>query len=430
MGKYAILIVSALIFSMLTYSYALRNAVLQSNLRTVQSYSLNQAQNIAQSAAMLAYNSIRSGENNIFEPNEGESFIYPLNNDFQIWPELNGEYRLSGTNQGDSLLIIQSTGLFEQTSYNVSFGVVLNSSGNWNPSVIDQAVHAESEIDLGNGEIDGDATLNQAYNALKINRNGSITGDFQFYNDALEPGNTGIENSSIGKNIINMPERIEFDDPIFPDFPNNFMPLTENGSKQELFPSDIKNLRFKNFNTNNTTINIGDEDITLHAENIDLSGGLTIIGEGTLSLYVEESINLGNAQINSSRSPKHLAIYYKGTQNIRYTGNGTMNSMIFAEADNINITIGGNPTFEGHIIATGNNTTINYNGTPAAAALTYAPKGTVTLGGSAGSYHGAIVSDKFNANGRPVVTYDPDFASTMPPLKTENVNEYNISFWN
>ncbi|TVR14708.1 MAG: hypothetical protein EA391_12300, partial [Balneolaceae bacterium] len=296
-------------------------------------------------------------------------------------------------------------------------------------SQIDQAVHAESEIDLGNGEIDGDATLNQSFNGLKINNNGSISGDFQFYNNNMPPGLQDGE-SGIGGNVINMPEKIEFDEPVFPDFPTNFMPISENSGKQELFPSDIKNFRFDNFNTNNTVIHVGDGELILHANNVDLSGGLTIVGEGTLSLYVENSISLQNAQINANRSPKHLAIYYKGTNEIRFTGNGTLKSMIFAEADNVEITIAGNPTFEGHIIATGNNTKINYNGTPAAAALTFAPKGTVTLGGSAGSYHGAIVSDRFNANGRPIVTYDADFASTIPPLQGSDLGQYNIAFWN
>jgi len=429
MGKYAILIVSALIFSMITYSYALRNAIVQSNLRTVQSFSQNQAHNIAQSAALLTLNNLRNSDGGIFEPGADASFVFPVDTDFHNWPELNGEYRLSGINQGDSLLVIQSTGLFQESTYNVRFGVILNSSGTWDPSAIDQAVHAESEIDLGNGEIDGDATLNQPYNSLKINRNGSITGDFQFYNNTAPPGIQDDERGIDGK-VINMAEKIEFDEPIFPDFPVSYMPIGENSSKQELFASDIKNFRFENFTTNNTTINIGDEDLTLYADNLDLSGGLTIVGDGTLSLYVEDSINLGNAQINSGRSPKHLAIYYKGTENIRYTGNGSMHGLLFAEADNINITIAGTPNFEGHIIATGNNVSVNYNGTPAAAALTFAPKGTVTLGGSAGSYHGAIVADRFNANGRPVVTYDADFASTIPPIRTETTSQYKIAFWN
>ncbi len=403
---------------------------MQSNMRTVQSYSQNQAHNIAQSAAMTVITHLRDNENSSFLPTLDNTLHYPSPNGFESWNEMHGEYNLELTNHGGTLLTLRSTGRFENTIYQTEVGLFIGSSSSWNPSQIDQAVHAESEIDLGNGAITGDATLNQPYNNLKINRNGSITGDFQFFNSGVSPGNTDITNSSIGGSITNMSEKIEFDEPVFPDFPVNFMPLSENGGKQELFPSDIKNFRFENFNTNNTVINVGDEELILHANNIDLSGGLTIVGEGTLSLYVENSISLQNAQINANRSPKHLAIYYKGTDEIRFTGNGTLKSMIFAEADNVEITIAGNPTFEGHIIATGNDTKINYNGTPAAAALTFAPNGTVTLGGSAGSYHGAIVADKFNANGRPTVVYDPDFASTIPPLQGSGSSPFDIAFWN
>lgn len=430
MGKYSLLLVAALIFSMITYSYALRNAVIQSNVRTVQSFSQNQAQNIAQSATMLAINEIRQNENSNFIANTDDTYAYPSQNSFETWDELNGSYMIRTINQGDSLLVLQSIGRFENSEYAVNVGLLMGGSGSWNPSIIDQAVHAESEIDLGNGSIDGDASVNQPYNALKINRNGSITGNFQFYNNALEPGNTDIINSSIGENIINMPEKIEFHDPVFPDFPTNYMPLQENSSKQQLFSADIKNFKFENFNTNNTSIDIGDEDVILHAQNIDLSGGLSVIGNGTLTLYVEESIEFGNANINSGRSAGHLAIFYKGTNELRYTGNGTMSSLIFADADNVSITIGGTPTFNGHIIATGQNTSVNYNGTPAAAALTYAPNGTVTLGGSAGSYRGAIVTNRFNANGRPSVVYDPEFASTMPQLRQETQSQYGVAFWN
>src|SRR6056297_2595420 len=104
MGKYALLLVSALIFSLLTYSYALKNALFQSNVRTVQSFSQNQAHNIAHSAAMVAFNEILNNSDTDFVPDLDDSYSYPNDGSFANWNELHGKYRLDMVNQGDSML--------------------------------------------------------------------------------------------------------------------------------------------------------------------------------------------------------------------------------------------------------------------------------------------------------------------------------------
>jgi hypothetical protein len=130
MGKYSLIIVAALIFSLLTYSYALRNATFQSNARTVQSFSQNQAHNIAQSALMVAINDIRNDPaDSDFHPVTDEIFYYPSEDGFADWGDMHGYYNVSATNQGDTLLIVQSTGRFEETDYVVTAGLVKASGG-------------------------------------------------------------------------------------------------------------------------------------------------------------------------------------------------------------------------------------------------------------------------------------------------------------
>lgn len=435
MGKYALLLVSALIFSLLTYSYALKNALFQSNARTVQSYSINQAQNIAQSAVMLAFNSISNDSDSPFVPDEGETYSYPSANNFEEWSELHGNYRVDMINQGDTLLTLQSTGQFEETEYIVSVGLLKNNGlSSWDGALIDKAVHSENDIDMGGGFIDGDVSLNNTQGDLDLK--GSITGNFFFYDEGVETGIVSSNDGGIAGDIINMPEKIEHQDPVFPPFPKSYMPVEDNGNSTYLYVSQIKGKRFSNFTTKkNTTINVKDEDVILYADNIDLSGGLTIEGEGTLSIYVENKIDLGNGDINAGNGSEHLGIYYNGTNDIKYNGNGSFSGLLFARNDGVNIDIGGNPTFTSHIIHTGENSEIVLNGTPGVSSLIYAPKSSVSLKGTGQKdlqFQGAIVSDTFSANGKASVIYNADFASTLPSLNQESDGDgtFKISYWN
>ena len=108
MGKYSLLIVSALIFSMITYSSALRNALFMSNERMVQSYSLNQAHNIAQSALAFAIRDLQENDSQLTIPSDGETVdAEPI-----AWPELNGSFTIRITNSinADNMIHVISTG--------------------------------------------------------------------------------------------------------------------------------------------------------------------------------------------------------------------------------------------------------------------------------------------------------------------------------
>jgi hypothetical protein len=456
MGKYSLLLVSALIFSLLTYSYALKNALFQSNARTVQSFSQNQAHNIAQSGAMMAFNSIRNDSDSPFVPDSDETYSYPSTDGFEPWGDLSGSYRIDMVNQGDTLLVLQSTGQFEETEYLVTVGLFRsNGLSSWDGALIDKAIHAENNIDMGNGTVFGDVSLNADQGNMSLS--GSIDGSFYFYDEDMEPGvvesadegddsggngkgkgkgnSGGGDDDGISGETVNMSEKIVHQDPAFPAFPTSYMPVDNNGGASYMYANDLKNKKFTNFTTNDTVINIGDEDVTLYAENIDLSGNLTIEGEGTLSIFVENNVSLGNGDVNAGNGSEHLGIYYKGTDRIQYTGNGSFSGLLFIKNDNVEVQIGGNPTFTSHIIHIGSDGDIVLNGTPAVSSLIYAPRSSVSLKGTGrpgSDFRGAIVSDTFSANGRASVIYDADFASTLPSLNQESDGDgsFTISYWN
>ncbi|MDZ7718731.1 MAG: hypothetical protein U5K72_07950 [Balneolaceae bacterium] len=429
MGKYAIFIVSALIFSMLTYSSALRNALFQSEFRNIESFSQLQASNIANSAALVAINDIRNDSDSDFAPEEGESYAYPSSTGFADWEDLAGSYNLQVTNQADTLLVINSTGRFDETDYRVSVGLTKGGTSEWTGASVDKAIHSESSMDLGNGYVEGDVSVNKTFSNFSGRGNADVDGDLYFVDaDMLQSEYEDLSSGTVD-NIHMLREPITHTNPVFPQFPVNSSTSTYN-SNNETLDFTGQGAMYNSFTSRNTTINTGSEDTEskLYVKDLDLSKDLQLNGDGHLSIYVENTLELGNGNINSSGESKNFTIYYKGTDDIDYTGNGTFRGLLFAGSSDVSIKIAGNPTFDGNLITYGDE--VNLMGTPENSALVYAPYASVTIGGSAGSFRGAIVSDTFQMNGRPSVIYDEEFANSLPQLEQEDNNEYVLMYWN
>lgn len=366
MGKYAIFIVSALIFSMLTYSSALRNAIFVSNVQTIESHSTNQAYNIAQSAAMLVYNDIRNNpDGSTFSPDEDSTYTYPSANGFEEWAEMHGSYNILTRNQGDTLLTIQSTGMFDGSTYIVNLGLVKSSGGGggfpW--PALDTAIHSDEDIAVGNGNVYGDiyaggkfsipgnATVHgdvfvipDETNAVRIN-SGGITGslyanttkangvDYTNWGANIDgnllvgpgadpdvvapkvsqwhPGHVGGSSGSMSEPI----PPIELETPEFPDAPatpNVLSSISVSGG-----PSNDMTLDLRSGNAytpslsvrsnRNLTIIVGNQDRTLRVGNFNISQGhLNIIseGEGNLQLYIDDYFNVGgSSSMNNNSNP-------------------------------------------------------------------------------------------------------------------------------
>ena len=255
MGKYAIFLVLALTFSMLTYSYALRNSIFISNERTVQSFSYNQAHNIAQGAAMIAINGIRSGD-----------ITYP-DNITRAWVEMNGEYTLEISEDSENNeVIINSSGTFFENgqntgrtvNYEISVGLSVGTTI-WELD-LHQALHAEDNIDLGSGNahVDGDVTINGrninfgSGNSMDYKIDGRLDIGPDFSTDDL-PSNSEDKVKGGAESIGVMDKNLSFDMPDFPVYSEKW----KNGNKNDI--------------ENTTTINAADYDGT-RIGRIDLKG--------------------------------------------------------------------------------------------------------------------------------------------------------------
>ncbi|MBP3191912.1 DUF7305 domain-containing protein [Natronogracilivirga saccharolytica] len=435
MGKYAMILVSALVFSMTVYANSLINTNLAANTRTVESYSHNQAQNIAQSAIMAAIRQLQQDESSPLLPASDQSISFPSETGFEPWDALHGDYRLHFRNQSDTLLVIESTGRFEEKSYKVSAGLTFGQSG-WNP-VFNQAVHGEHSIDLtGSSSIKGSASINSTEpvsvtldwatvieNALSIGPGG----DPAVVVDKRHEGN-------IGEGIFNLPREQTYPMPDFPSYP----PKMFFGSSVYLQGNDTKTLMYNDFDgyyipeirvRSNTslTIDLGDEDRVLHVGNFDIQNGhVHLEGDGSLEVYVENKLNLGaSSTVNSDGDVGRFFLYYGGNDAVNFRGDTNFNGGLFAKSANVEL--GGSNSLTGSLITGG--TSVDIRGAASAESrVVYAPNAHVELRGSA-SIHGAVISDSFRAVGNSHVYYEEDLDSELPDLDTGGEGSVELAYW-
>ncbi|NBC03839.1 MAG: hypothetical protein GVY20_09070 [Bacteroidetes bacterium] len=449
MGKYAIFIVSALIFSMLTYSSALRNAVFLSNTRTVQTHSENQAYNIAQSAAMVAINDIRSDPSGSpFNPDPDSTYSYPSSNDFEDWVEMHGEYNVTTTNQGDTLLTVRSTGKFEESIYQVRIGLVKTTGGGFVWPPIDTAVHAEEDITLsGSGTIRGNASTNSASpGAVSMNGGAGITGNL-----AIGPGGNPDD-------IVNKPnwhggvqgEVFALDTPYeyeLPDFPD--LPVLPPGSSFETEkwndPTDFYANQYTGYyipeisvNQNRSmNIHVGDQNRKIYVGNLDIKNGhINFVGTGKVELYVYNDINFGsgsslNCNAQWSATPcngetSQLMTYYGGSNEFRLAGGQYFNGNLYIESADAKFT--GGSKFKGNLISGGDDLEVagGFEGVSAF----YAPNAYVQFKGG-GNLRGFVVSDSYRSTGGTWV-YEENLDTDLPDLDGNGggAPTFSVTYWN
>jgi len=453
MGKYAILIVSALIFSVITYSHGLRNALFLSNTRVVQSYSQNQAHNIAQSAAMMAINNLRNDSNSNLLPGIGSTITFPTETVFEAWPEMNGAYNLQLTNQGDTLLVLQSIGRFEETNYRTTLGLRMGPTL-WNP-VFNQALHAEISITLdGTADIEckhEDLPCQVTTNSIEqstvsIGGTSKIHGDL-FVGPGGDPSVVVTGEQNVTGTVGVLLQKLNYPMPIFPDYSElNFLNTGSSiTSGMTLNPQDYDKQQINSINLSGQpktlTIYTGNEDRELRVGSLELGGQnkINVIGEGKLYIYVDYKFEMkGGSQIlTDDGNVSQLMIYYRGYQDVEiseteydenqelsWAGNTLLNGSLFAEKANITFT--GTAGITGNVITGGN---VDLKGTPTAVSrLIYAPNGQVKMSGTS-TIRGAVVANTFTANGTPRLIFDQDFDAELPDLYVGG-GGFNIVFWN
>jgi hypothetical protein len=448
----------------------------------VESYTLNQAQNVAQSAAMIVLKDIMdNGGDSSFHPDEDDEYYYPSKTGFAKWQELHGSYNVRTVNQGDTLLTIEAIGRYEDADYPVSLGLTKTpSSASFPWPGIDSAIHSIESTTVSNGNVYGDiysggkfsipanaqvhgsvSVIPDVTEAVVIH-SGGISGNL--YANTTQPNGVKYTNwgSSIGGDLFvgpgadpetvapkisqwhgghvggmegslsePVPEKI-MELPKFPEIPKsgmNLSPINLKGNSSQyldLRSADaiIPSISIKSNTT--LTVDVGNKDRVLHVEDLDIGQGhINIIseGEGRLQLLVADDFNIGGSStLNNNTNPGGLE--------------KSPLSLLIAYAGSDELDVGGNITMNANFfikdadlkmrgsgkihgnIISGGENVEFIGDADNTSRVVYAPNAYVEMGGS-GSISGSVVSKNFYGFGGFSVTYTTDFEDTLPDLDTD-----------
>ena len=174
----------------------------------------------------------------------------------------------------------------------------------------------------------------------------------------------------------------------------------------------------------NFAIDIGDKDIMIITDELDLGGSFKIQGSGTLTVFVTSNnfhYNCGNGDIcgvQGNTTPvvsDQFIVVITGTAGATLDlSNNTGNFYLSLITNlNVNLSMQGNGTFNGFLATSGSN--ITFKGTASSNMLIYAPKAIVNITGNT-TISGAILAESYqNLNSASTsVTYNPAFSN--PPF--------------
>ncbi|MDI6401356.1 hypothetical protein QLX67_05060 [Balneolaceae bacterium ANBcel3] len=450
MGKYAIVLVSTLIVFTMSYTHSLRTVYLQSETRLMDSYGYNQANNLAQAAMMASVRDIGTRDSGVLNiPDEGQI----EDTGYMDWHELGGEVRVIITNLGEVSssngsirLNIETIGRFNNYEYrsNVTgfFHPTTSTSNSfqWNT---DYGVFTEGGAVFESGTVEGSvATNSTATNSVNLNWGGSrIDGTLQVGpgadpNDVVLIPTWGQQSQFITGGLSNMLNKLEFEMPPFPDYPqtsSSAEPIHVSGSGfQTIYMSDFEGAYIPEINLQGGSrlqiVVDTDEVHRIHVGKLVIGQGFIDIqqqgsGEdrGRLELYVEDQFTIGgSSEINHNGETEDFIMYYGGDSQLSLAGNTRYNGSLFSEKASLDL--GGSNAIRGNIITGGD--VIMRGGISAYSRMVYAPNGHVRLEGSA-QLRGIVVSNTFAVVGGARVIQD-DIDIQLPDIPMEGEGDEDI----
>lgn len=433
MGKYALIIVSALIFSILTYSSGLRSAMFSSTLRIVDTFTGNQANSIAQSTMMVVMNDIREkGGSSMFVPASGGTYQSMITH----WDDVRGSYQIETVSSGDTLKIV-THGLYEEKVSSSRAGL-LATYPVWNP-LFNNAVHTEGNITLnGSANIKGHVSTNStAENAVYLSSTALI--DSSLYigpggdiNSVINKQDPNAENVGLETEV--MAEEEDYPMPSFPAYPSK-MPQ---GQSVNLSGNNPATLQFNDYNGyyipeivvkggNHLTVEVNGESV-LYTSRFEVNQGhFHITGTGSLTIIAEDVFDIGgNSSVNANGETSRVFTFYGGSSNLSFGGTTVYNAGLFVKTADITIT--GSNTFQGSLISGGDNVTLSGNASVNARVI-YAPSAHVSMSGA--SYiNGAVVSNTFSASNNSIVDFTEISDDELPDLQSAADPVYTMLYWN
>jgi hypothetical protein len=186
-------------------------------------------------------------------------------------------------------------------------------------------------------------------------------------------------------------------------------------------------------------INVGDTDKAIVVDEIFLSGEISLIGEGKLTLYLTDNMSFtGDSGINrpadesdpsqAMNAIDHLKVYLKGsaTNNpitLNFIGQQKIYGSLYAEDANIDFS--GGAGFQGSVVTGGIDVKIS-GASSLVTSILYAPNAHVQVSGG-GLINGPVITNTFNLTGGATIRYNPRNGIVYNPFGIEvGINLFDL----
>lgn len=200
-------------------------------------------------------------------------------------------------------------------------------------------------------------------------------------------------------------QQLHFDSSAFEniDYRPNHSPLIKGNSlignwnehhNQVLTLTD--HLKLDTFSTSSNltlTIDVGHSDKILYVEDLTLDGTLNIVGAGSLTIFVKESLNFKYSNINVNGDPNKLNIYYAGTNPITIANGLHLKANLFIK--NADLTFSGGAGISGSFYSNGTGKTLINGGTVSKDVLFVMPHSNFTITGGANLIGSILCNELF-----------------------------------
>lgn len=227
-----------------------------------------------------------------------------------------------------------------------------------------------------------------------------VDGDLQVGPEATDGVINSLESKKVVKDgvVKRLPEERNYPLPLFPRFPDD-LPDREFNSSLTTIDKDGWYDEIKLTGNRELVIDVGDDARKIRITSLIInSGEITIIGDGTLELYIDEEFQvLGNGSfINKGGDPNKVVVYYRGNEDLNLHGQRQIVGSLYTYyAD---IALGGSGSILGHIVSGGDYITFNgnyYNEyTKDFVRIIYAPLATLDLRSRHDGLSGAVVCNR------------------------------------
>jgi hypothetical protein len=324
-----------------------------------------------------------------------------------------------------------------------------------NEILADMAVFADEEIKLSGGvKIIGKVGTNlTSAKAIRIEEGSGVQGDCYFPEGASEDA-LYVADWITKPNMKTTPKR-NLQLPEFPEFPSfsklDPLPIEKYGHTYYLIDNDGNLTAYTNslpsdnyvleinsnayipqFNiTEDVNLSIkADTNIKLVVDDISINGSIDFIGNGKVTLYVKNTINLGSGALNEksegetgNQAIEQLTIYYKGKEKLTVAHDTKVYASIYAETAQVQLTSGSG--YLGHIF-TGSTEQLEISGgADAHSRIICAPYAPVICT-DGGRVKGSIICKSIEFSGGGKIEFVASDKMADNPFEVKNPGEKNL----